>query len=373
MLATALALVLFVCVSVAGAAAAIDSDIQLLRSASGVEAASPELQAAWKRLAESPPEAMPLVLVAMNDAEPTGQNWLRSAADAIAERTLAEGGQLPAEQLRALVRNSDAAPRGRRAAYEWLVKVEPAAAEQLLPNMLDDPSIELRYDAVERVIGQALAEGESDTKRIELLNTALTSALDQGQLDQCAKQLGKLGREVDLTQVMGFLTKWKLIGPFDNTDKQGFAVAYPPEAAIDFDKTYDGKTEPVTWQAAESDGELGKLDLTETFGPVKGAVAYTATTFVSAEPQEAELRYSSPNATKVWLNGKLVADNEVYHSGGAFDQYRSRVQLQAGENVVLVKVCQNEQTQPWAQDWALQLRVTDLLGKGLPPSSDSAK
>jgi len=33
-----------------------------------------------------------------------------------------------------------------------------------------------------------------------------------------------------------------------------------------------------------------------------------------------------------------------------------------GRNTILVKVCQNEQTEDWTKEWEFQLRVTDDLG-----------
>jgi hypothetical protein len=44
------------------------------------------------------------------------------------------------------------------------------------------------------------------------------------------------------------------------------------------------------------------------------------------------------------------------------DQYVTPVVLQSGRNVILVKVCQNAQTQDWARSWGFQLRVCDRLG-----------
>jgi hypothetical protein len=66
------------------------------------------------------------------------------------------------------------------------------------------------------------------------------------------------------------------------------------------------------------------------------------------------------------LNGELILSNEVYHAGNQIDQYNASAKLKAGENVIVVKVCQNEQTEPWAQDWAFQLRVCDSTGKAIP-------
>jgi hypothetical protein len=44
------------------------------------------------------------------------------------------------------------------------------------------------------------------------------------------------------------------------------------------------------------------------------------------------------------------------------DQYVSPAVLRPGRNVILVKVCQNEQTQSWAREWSFQLRVCDATG-----------
>src|SRR5437762_1981245 len=35
--------------------------------------------------------------------------------------------------------------------------------------------------------------------------------------------------------------KWYSVGPFDNSDRQGFDTAYPPEKAVDLKATYLGK------------------------------------------------------------------------------------------------------------------------------------
>ncbi len=47
------------------------------------------------------------------------------------------------------------------------------------------------------------------------------------------------------------------------------------------------------------------------------------------------------------------------------DQYIGQGELKAGRNVILLKICQNEQTEDWAQDWKFQFRVCDSLGKAI--------
>jgi hypothetical protein len=110
------------------------------------------------------------------------------------------------------------------------------------------------------------------------------------------------------------------------------------------------------------------VDLNKAIGPVKGAVAYAYAEFASDSEQPAEVRLSSVNAVKLWLNGELLLAKEVYHSGTALDQYRVRATLREGTNTILLKVCQNEQTQPWAQDWSFRLRICDKVGTAILPS-----
>ena len=47
------------------------------------------------------------------------------------------------------------------------------------------------------------------------------------------------------------------------------------------------------------------------------------------------------------------------------DQYVERVALKAGKNRILLKLCQNEQKEQWAQRFAFQLRVSDFTGKAI--------
>ena len=53
---------------------------------------------------------------------------------------------------------------------------------------------------------------------------------------------------------------------------------------------------------------------------------------------------------------------DEYHRGMRIDQYRIPVQLKAGENSILIKLCQNEQTEEWTVQWQFQLRVCDSSG-----------
>ena len=111
----------------------------------------------------------------------------------------------------------------------------------------------------------------------------------------------------------------------------------------------------------------GAVDLSAAFNAEKAAVVYSLGQFNAEDDMACQLRIGSPNGTKVWLNGNLVINREVYHSGSQVDQYVADVKLNKGKNTILVKSCQNEQTESWAQDYAFQLRFTDDTGYAIQP------
>ncbi|MEC7356220.1 MAG: hypothetical protein VYE53_13850, partial [Planctomycetota bacterium] len=67
-------------------------------------------------------------------------------------------------------------------------------------------------------------------------------------------------------------------------------------------------------------------------------------------------------------NGELVISNHVYHAGNAIDQFAGAITLKPGANQIILKICQNEQTDSWAQEWQFQARVTDATGKKISAS-----
>ena len=85
-----------------------------------------------------------------------------------------------------------------------------------------------------------------------------------------------------------------------------------------------------------------------------------------------EFRFGTPNAWKLWLNGELLFGREEYHRGMFYDQYQVRGQLKPGKNVILMKICQNEQKEDWAQDWKIQFRICDPTGRALRPAGTTA-
>lgn len=323
---------------------------------------------AWKELvALGRPALLPL-LGTISDDDLTASNWLRPAFEAVAEKEQ-QTGKLPAKGLEAFATNRKNGASARRLAYEWLVKADKSAADRLLPKMLDDPAPELRRDAVAKVIKEAdaLAEKKEEKGAVTAYQKALKAAGDPEQVDAIAAALKKLGVTVDLPTHYGFVTRWHLAGPFEHTGGTGWGVAYEPEKNVNLNDSYKGKDgKLVKWSPFTTDDPRGQVDLVKAVGPIKGAITYAHAELDSPAERPVELRVGCINGLKVFLNGAEVFANEEYHHGMRIDQYTARGTLRKGKNVILLKVCQNEQKEQWAQTWRFQLRVCDQVGAGVP-------
>ncbi len=339
--------------------------IETLRSVDAEGKGAPAAAQAFQTLSKEGPQAIPPLLTALDGANPLASNYLRNAIENIVARTRKTKGALPLAEIEAFLKDTRHEPRARRLAFEILVSTDKANYDRLVPGMLNDPSTELRRDAVIQVMeqGNALFDEDKKDEAKAKYRAAMAAARDDDQVKTLKKYLEELGEKVDLPTHFGFLMTWKLIAPFDNTAGKGFAVAYSPEKELDFTKEYEGKEGvKAAWVPTTTDDEYGIVDLAKVLTPFKGSVAYAVAEFDSDAEKAVDLRLGTPNSWKVWLNGKLLFAREEYHRGMNLDQYRMRGTLKKGKNTILVKVCQNEQTEEWAQRWQIQLRICDGTG-----------
>lgn len=310
------------------------------------------------------------VLKGFKGSSPLAKNWLRSAFEAIADAEIKAGGALPKQELINFVKATSESPVARRLAYEWLLKRSPELEARLIPEMLLDPSPEFRRDAVTNLVKQAEA-ADGDTA-LTAYKQAMKGAVHEDQVKSISKALREAGVEVNIQQHFGFLTSWKIIGPFNNKDKVGYAIAYPPESSIDLSAEYDGQLGKVKWHPISSEDDYGIVDIAKDVENYKGSLMYVTTTYNSTKDQRVELRLGTPNAWKLWVNDELVFEREEYHRSTRMDQFRIPVSLSSGPNTVMLKVCQNEQTDSWAQKYQFQIRVCDNTGSAVLPTAKTA-
>ena len=354
----------FFLASLAPLRAAVEDSVKAL-AATGREGAGNEAAAAaWKAVVSEGPRALPALLVATGTRGVVVDNWLRLAADAITDAALHAKQPLPLAEVEAFLKDTKNAAPARQLAFDLIAKADAALADKIEPGLVNDPVQELRRGAVARLITAAKSKAGDDAKFAYL--HALDAVRDEDQTNEIAGALKKLGVTVDLPKHFGFLMKWNVIGPFDNTDRKGFDTVFPPEREVKPDTEYNGKTGKVKWKTVESKDERGKFDFNKPFGSLKGVTGYAVTTFDSATEREAELRLGCKNGWKVWLNGELLFGRDEYHRGAQMDQYKMKCRLKKGANTILVKCCQDEQKEEWTVEWEFQLRVCDSTGTAIP-------
>jgi Flp pilus assembly protein TadD/transglutaminase-like putative cysteine protease len=171
-----------------------------------------------------------------------------------------------------------------------------------------------------------------------------------GEDKAAAKELSRLG----------FVTEWRIVGPFDNERGQGFDRVYGPEKETDFKAEYAGKKRKVRWRRNPLRAADGLVDLAGMFRPDREAVAYLLT-FIEVGGRAdvpAAVRLGSADGVRAWLNGRRVFEREADREPG-FDQDVFGVTLRPGWNALLVKVAQSDGS------WGLRLRLTDPAGARL--------
>lgn len=325
---------------------------------------------AARKLAALPPDALPELLAASKGANPLAANLLRSAAETIVDRAATEKKPLPAKELEAFVTDTAGEPRARRFAYELLLKSDPAAEQRLISRFLTDPSPELRRDAVAHQIAEAdrlKADGKAEEAKAAY-QEALTGAIDDDQVRTIVEALNGFGVEIDLQRHFGFITKWHVIGPFDNRGMKGFDATYPPEEKVDLSATYQGQLGEVSWKEIATEDPYGVVDIGKQIENYKGSAMYLAAEFDSSEARRVEVRIGTPNAWKLWVNGDFLFGREEYHRGEELDQYRVPAALKPGRNLILFKILQNEQDDDWAQSYKFRLRISDPAGQAVLPA-----
>lgn len=314
----------------------------------------------WQSLVAEGQAAVPGILKAMDATKPLGLNWLRPALDAVLEKEKPTLKTITT--LESFVKNSSNTGIARRQAFEWLQKLDEPKATLLIPGFVNDINPDLRRDGVARELNllKNLPKGnQTSNKGREIL----MAACDLDQVTELAKILKGEGVEVDLLKHYGYLTDWAVLGIFDNTKELGFEKPFAVEPRVDPAKTYLGKGDkPAKWYTLKTNSPEGIVDFNKLIGKEKSAIAYAWTKVDSPIDQEVEIRLGCITSLKVWLNGEWVFQRDEYHHGQNPNQHMARCKIKKGSNDLLVKVCQNNQTEPYAQNWQLQARFTDFAG-----------
>ena len=142
------------------------------------------------------------------------------------------------------------------------------------------------------------------------------------------------------------LRLWQVIGMFPNWGDQGHDTAYPPEDRLDFEATYPGWYKPIAWRRWYSRADDGHLiNFQDAFTPVfeyyprfDHGAGYAYAEFHCDQRGAAMARLGVQDATKMWLNGKLVFENREHRPHKELESFDVDCYVREGRNTVLVKV-----------------------------------
>lgn len=361
---------------IAGVVAANDAD--LLKDIQAVvkekTPASPAARAAWQKLVARGPAVLPALLDAMDTPDTVVANWLRTAFDRIVDNDRKQGGKgIDSGVLLKVAQDAKRQGRVRRLALEVLDELKPGSSGPLIAGWLADP--EFRHDAVAQLIkeGDVLVKKTDKEQSAAVYRKAFAACRDVPQAQELARKLKELGDNVSLAAHLGFLTDWYVVGPFDAQQQKGFKTVYAPEQKVDLAAELPGKSGMIKWkrlQVREATGgapaRVALVNLVEPLGVVEDGVAYAYTTITVAKPLEVEFRGAADDNLSVFVNGKREFGFEEYRNGVRLDRHRFRARLKAGENAILVKICQAPVDQNLNEpNWEFLLRVVDETGKGI--------
>lgn len=334
-----------------------------------------EGRAAWNRLSQGDAQELVPILHAMNRADTSTANWLRTAFDRIAERTLGQGRRLPVPEVFNFACDANNSGRARRLALELVEQQKPGTSEQQFPRWLEDP--EFRFEAVAQTLarGRELLKQGGGGAAVQVLRQAMDASRDLQQAREAAAALDQVGVKTSVGEHLGFLMDWRLMGPFDGGGQKGFHLAYPPEKSVDLAAELPGqdgkKLRWLRYKAVEPPHTSGarhqaliNLAEKEALGNADDAVGFAYTEFAVAKAGEVEFRGAADDNLTVWVNGFKVFGFEEWRNGVRLDRHRFKVRLKEGTNTVLVKVCQSAAPNP-EPNWEFLLRVVDATGKGI--------
>ena len=134
---------------------------------------------------------------------------------------------------------------------------------------------------------------------------------------------------------------WRMIGPFKTEDlESGFAMEYPPEKELVFDKSYPGVRDAVRW-APQPGFEDGRphVFVHELHG-VHGAYYFHRKIHAQAN-RKLEISVAADDLVRVWFNGKQIAERGQKANVGD-SPLQVTLELQKGENNLLVKVVNHQ-------------------------------
>ncbi|MDB6150658.1 MAG: Heme-binding protein, partial [Chthoniobacter sp.] len=214
--------------------------------------------------------------------------------------------------------------RAKREAIEAIAKMPDESAIPVLVESLREKDGSIRRNAIKALKGMR----EKALPQVEAL-------LASGRVPE------ELVPEIRNAFESGAMTKWKMIGVFENV----WEAVHPPEQAAlaaggipDLTAKYhNAEGKDVGWIDVTADSEIGRVDLEKLFKSNAMVCAYAHTEIDAPEATDAKLFTSADDELGIWLNGARVL-NQAGNHGFEPDKNETPLQLRAGKNHLFLKI-----------------------------------
>lgn len=187
----------------------------------------------------------------------------------------------------------------------------------------------------------------------------ILTAMAWEQLGGMAEAKGQIKEAIRLYSNIDAVTKWRLIGPFENISASGFDRRFSPEQYDSPDTVLQGTSGGlIRWFEPAVYRNDHWVDIARYFPSIRGM--FFATTYVySPVEQRVHARLGTSGSFKLFINDSVVHESfDEYNND--LDTYISEVTLHQGWNRVLIKVGSSELNR-----CNFLFRVTDMHGKSV--------
>lgn len=237
-----------------------------------------------------------------------------------------------------------------------------ANAFDAVMQAMDDKKLETAgKGALLSISAKLFVQGDAD-KASEGL--ARVRALDSSAqvIIAYAQAIKDFGGNIDLSNALGAIGKWYLIGPFkiegSVLDDANWNVNYiDPAAEFNPAAKVEYNANSFEWKKVETNDAFGMVSLGTSLGDetASNCYAYAYAEIEVPERTQATLLMGSDDGIAVWLNGYKTFENKI-DRGYAPDSDQKPIRLEAGKNRILVRISQG------GAGWAFGLRITQRDG-----------
>jgi tetratricopeptide (TPR) repeat protein len=256
---------------------------------------------------------------------------------------------------------------------------------------------ESAYDVKQRALAQALAKkGKSPEAGLELwrmtrnaddadpeVSRALFEALSKNRsIDvqhrvQAARRVawdlrrtGEPKASQEAFDRLGYLSAFRVVGPFDNEGKRGFDTAFGPELerrdAPRAEAAYAGREREVRFRNLPAIAQGGYVSFDAVFRPTENVCGFAETSLTLDKDEAITLWAGGGGALKLYFNGDEVLSDAAYRAPSP-ERHAVRVAGHKGENRVLIKSCVSSGA------WGFYLRVGDARGEPRKLAADPSR